>query len=135
MNINYYICSEISTNSDITLITAYVFALLSLILSLGILQLKVDLGLWKVACRVFSTITIFLANNICQVMQFVMVSKGYSCHEYKWQGTTSISIAKTNGSGQFCYPSLSVIGSYQQICLSARLSLSGLPYYSSAEIT
>lgn len=44
----------------------------------------------------------------------------------------NIQFQKGNGSRQFCVLSLSVSTSYQHICLSARLSLSGLPHYSTA---
>lgn len=44
----------------------------------------------------------------------------------------NIQFQKGNGSRQFCFLSLSVSTSYQHICLSARLSLSGLPHYSTA---
>lgn len=57
-----------------------------------------------------------------------MLSQDCRCHEYKWHDTTSISTPKHNGSRQFCWPSLSVSASYQQICLSARLSFYGLPF-------
>lgn len=61
----------------------------------------------------------------------LMLSKDCRWHEYKLYDTAYISFAKGNGSRRFSFPSLSVSASDQQICLSARLSVYGLPYYSS----
>lgn len=78
--------------------------------------------------------SILLNNNQCQVMWKLFFNvEGFSCNEYKWYGTACVFVPWGNGSRQFCYPSLSVSSSYQQICLSARLSLSG--YYSQPKFT